>query len=166
MSAPKAFNPSGQIRRTLPERLWCGLLSVMGYPWLTTLVRDRWLCRILAAFPLPLVMLPLLGWSWWPCPFHRLTGLPCPGCGMTRAAVALVRGNLTEAMGWHPFILFTALIWLTLAAGAVLPETSRTSLVSRLGVIERWRLSGLLLAAFLGFGLGRMIITGWRLYHG
>ncbi len=33
-----------------------------------------------------------------PCIFYKLTGLQCPGCGMTRAAAALWKGNIAEAM--------------------------------------------------------------------
>src|SRR5690242_2746574 len=32
------------------------------------------------------------------CQFHRLTGLNCPGCGMTRAVYALLHGHLPEAL--------------------------------------------------------------------
>jgi len=32
------------------------------------------------------------------CAFHRLTGLNCPGCGGTRAAYALLHGNLPLAL--------------------------------------------------------------------
>jgi len=31
------------------------------------------------------------------CQFHRLTGLNCPGCGMTRALYALLHGDLPTA---------------------------------------------------------------------
>jgi len=31
------------------------------------------------------------------CQFHRLTGLNCPGCGMTRALYALLHGNIFSA---------------------------------------------------------------------
>ncbi|HSY19093.1 MAG TPA: DUF2752 domain-containing protein [Candidatus Acidoferrales bacterium] len=31
------------------------------------------------------------------CQFHRLTGLNCPGCGMTRALYALLHGDLPAA---------------------------------------------------------------------
>ncbi|MDR3460159.1 MAG: DUF2752 domain-containing protein [Verrucomicrobiae bacterium] len=32
------------------------------------------------------------------CQFHRLTGLNCPGCGMTRALYALLHGDLPTAL--------------------------------------------------------------------
>lgn len=34
-----------------------------------------------------------------PCPVHALTGLHCPGCGTTRAFLALGRGEF--ALAWH-----------------------------------------------------------------
>jgi hypothetical protein len=39
------------------------------------------------------------------CPFATLTGLPCPGCGLLRAAVALARGHVTESLHVHPLAL-------------------------------------------------------------
>jgi hypothetical protein len=41
--------------------------------------------------------------GWMPgCTFHRLTGLHCPGCGMTRATVAAARGDLAAAFRFNP----------------------------------------------------------------
>jgi hypothetical protein len=36
------------------------------------------------------------------CTFHGLTGLNCPGCGMTRGAYAALHGRLGEAFRYHP----------------------------------------------------------------
>ncbi len=36
------------------------------------------------------------------CPIKRITGLPCPGCGMTRGCAALLRLDFAEAFRWHP----------------------------------------------------------------
>jgi hypothetical protein len=47
------------------------------------------------------------------CQFHRLTGLNCPGCGMTRALYALLHGNFSAALRDN------ALFVLTLGALAV-----------------------------------------------
>ena len=33
-----------------------------------------------------------------PCPFHALTGLKCPGCGVTTMFMALVEGNICKAL--------------------------------------------------------------------
>ena len=39
------------------------------------------------------------------CPFRLVTGLPCPGCGMTRAGVFLMHGDLAAALAANPFVL-------------------------------------------------------------
>ena len=46
-----------------------------------------------------------------PCLFHTITGLHCPGCGMTRAVNALMHFNFKEAAGYNilPFILIPML---------------------------------------------------------
>lgn len=35
------------------------------------------------------------------CPFYRLTGLACPGCGNTRAVVALLRLRFAESLRYN-----------------------------------------------------------------
>jgi len=58
---------------------------------------------------------PILAWAWLRlglgtpgCAFHRLTGVPCPTCGTTRAVQAALAGRLLEAFAWNP--LMTAAI--------------------------------------------------------
>jgi len=36
------------------------------------------------------------------CPFKAVTGLPCPGCGMTRAFLHLADGDIAGAFHFHP----------------------------------------------------------------
>ena len=36
------------------------------------------------------------------CVFYHMTGLPCPGCGMTRAYLAALRLDFSEAFRMHP----------------------------------------------------------------
>jgi hypothetical protein len=47
------------------------------------------------------------------CAFHRLTGLNCPGCGMTRALYALLHGDIRTA-GRDNALLMAALAGLAL----------------------------------------------------
>ena len=41
------------------------------------------------------------------CPFRLMTGLPCPGCGLTRAWVFVLHGDLRHALAANPFVLVT-----------------------------------------------------------
>lgn len=40
------------------------------------------------------------------CPSVLVFGLPCPGCGMSRAAVCLLTGRWQEAMQYNPMAVF------------------------------------------------------------
>ena len=53
------------------------------------------------------------------CPFHRLTGLPCPGCGLTRAFVCLSHGQFAQSLHWHPigWLVYGILLVLWARAG-------------------------------------------------
>jgi hypothetical protein len=39
------------------------------------------------------------------CPFALVTGQPCPGCGLTRATLALLRGDLAASLHFHPLAM-------------------------------------------------------------
>ncbi len=38
------------------------------------------------------------------CPIRALTGVSCPGCGMTRAVMSLVRLDFKDALYYHPMV--------------------------------------------------------------
>ena len=42
------------------------------------------------------------------CPFAILARHPCPGCGLTRATLALLHGHLGEALRFHPLVLLVS----------------------------------------------------------
>src|SRR5688572_18622713 len=54
------------------------------------------------------------------CAFYLTTGLPCPGCGLTRSVVSCAHGNWSAAVYYHPLgpLVFAAFIALT-AAGTL-----------------------------------------------
>ena len=44
------------------------------------------------------------------CPFKLLTGVPCPGCGMTRAYLHLFEGDIQGAFYFHPLFWLIPLL--------------------------------------------------------
>lgn len=63
------------------------------------------------------------------CPFRRITGVPCAGCGLTRCAGELARLDVAGAFGVHPLgPLVLAQLVVVLVLWLVRPERVR----------ERW----------------------------
>ncbi|HMF55800.1 MAG TPA: DUF2752 domain-containing protein [Pyrinomonadaceae bacterium] len=66
------------------------------------------------------------------CPFRALTGLRCPGCGMTHAFCAIAHGHLWRAIQYNPFspLLFLAsvLVWIYSAAALLRLDSIRHAL--------------------------------------
>lgn len=46
------------------------------------------------------------------CDFHMFTGMYCPGCGGTRAAIAFLNGHLIKAFLYHPFVPYCAIMYI------------------------------------------------------
>jgi len=70
------------------------------------------------------------------CPFRLLTGLPCPGCGSTRAWTAFLQGDVVAAVAANPFavVLCSALlllvVWRVVSFGLpLIPRPDVTALV-------------------------------------
>lgn len=68
------------------------------------------------------------------CPFALTTGHACPLCGGTRAAAAMLRGDISVAWDLHPMIFAVAplaafgwISWLGVTRGWWNPPTSRTT---------------------------------------
>ena len=49
------------------------------------------------------------------CPSKYVFGIPCPGCGMTRALIALCTLDIEQAMYYHPLCVMVVVIGLILA---------------------------------------------------
>ena len=48
-----------------------------------------------------------------PCPIRLITGLQCPGCGVSRMLSSIIKLNFTDAFDYHP-VLFTSLPFLAI----------------------------------------------------
>jgi hypothetical protein len=56
------------------------------------------------------------------CPFHLVTGLPCPGCGLTRSWTSAAHGQVADAFSYNLFgpITFVATIVFAGVVGVLL----------------------------------------------
>jgi hypothetical protein len=80
--------------------------------------------------------LSLAGAPGWQCPIRAVTGVPCPGCGLTAATSALLLGDWRAALSIHAFAPLFLLSFIALATVSLLPEIPRQQMVARIALIE------------------------------
>jgi hypothetical protein len=70
--------------------------------------------KIKKHIPLVFALIILIGFALFSdtgiCIFRRVTGLPCPSCGMTRSYLALFAGDLKTAFFMHPLFWMVPII--------------------------------------------------------
>lgn len=49
-----------------------------------------------------------------PCPIKHFFGIECPGCGMQRAIIALLKGNFMESLQLYPPLIPVILLFIVL----------------------------------------------------
>ena len=90
-----------------------------------------------------------------PCVFSKITGLLCPGCGITRMLAAALRGNFKEAYGYNRLLFLTLpVISLVLAVEEIKYIRTGSRQMFRLSQVILWSEIILLLI----FGIIRNII--------
>lgn len=113
--------------------------------------RKRWLSRTnvwVAWLGLLLgVLTPPHGNGFTVCWLNATTGLPCPGCGLSRSLSCGLRGMFLESWHYHPFGLGILGLFLATVFVSLLPATPRERLGRALA--SRARLSNALYAAFV-----------------
>ncbi len=89
------------------------------------------------------------------CLFHALTGLNCPGCGMTRALYALLHGNLRLALKDNALFVVTLAVLAGLGRAFYGPKIEKTA-----GGIQRAA------EIFVGVSPGRVCFRGVEKFAG
>jgi hypothetical protein len=92
------------------------------------------------------------------CPFRLLTGLPCPGCGLTRAWVYLAHGQWCDSFLANPFGLVLIALLLALVAAVVVARVRREP-APDLDRLVRRRWAQAVIGAWLGFALVRLFFA-------
>lgn len=91
------------------------------------------------------------------CPLRALTGVPCPGCFLTRAVAASLHGDFATAWSWHPIGPVAAamlLVWSVVAVRQrrLVPEHGAGVALAGLAVLLTLAWLVRMVATF-GFGL-------------
>ncbi len=90
------------------------------------------------------------------CPFRRLTGLPCPGCGLTRSWVYLAHGQWSDSLSAHPFGVIAAGLTVALVVAVVAARVRRRRPPDLDRLVRRpWALA--LIGAWLAFAVVRLV---------
>ncbi len=92
------------------------------------------------------------------CPFRLATGLPCPGCGLTRSWVYLAHGQWSDGFLANPFgvVLLALLVGLVVA---VLTARARRLTPPDLDRLVRRRWVQLILGVWLAFAGVRLLLA-------
>ena len=125
---------------------------------LTKLLKDRAVCITISSFATVQAGLTLFGLDGWICPFRHYLACPCPGCGLTRATVAMIKGDFREMLAYHALAPFFLVGLVVIAFGAVLPLKQRERLISLVQRIETKLGLGIAFCAVLmGYWLVRLL---------
>jgi hypothetical protein len=117
---------------------------------LASLLRDRRVALVMTAVAAAQIAAVATGIGGWPCPLKSATGLPCPGCGLTRASVALLRGDFATSFSLHAFAPILLCGVAAVAVAALLPAARREAFAGLVARFERrTRASYLVVAALL-----------------
>ncbi len=72
-------------------------------------------------------------WSGWlpKCMIKQLTGLQCPGCGITRAAHAVLHGHFAEALSYNLFFIVSIPYLIAVGLVSYVPALYRNHSIRR-----------------------------------
>jgi hypothetical protein len=80
-----------------------------------------------------LTLLHLPGWQ---CPIKAVTGIPCPGCGLSTACSLLLKGEWQEALKTHAFAPFFMAGVVLLTFVSLLPDSLRQEVARKTSIFE------------------------------
>jgi hypothetical protein len=111
------------------------------------------------------VLSPPHGSGFLTCWFQGATGVPCPGCGLTRSLSCGIRGMFLESWHYHPMgLLILALFGFT-ALYSLLPEALQNRLTRSLEArtVLFKALYAAFVTAFITFGVARALLRFWEI---
>ncbi|MCW1967051.1 MAG: DUF2752 domain-containing protein [Anaerolineae bacterium] len=99
-----------------------------------------------------------LGWPGFDCPLRAATGVPCPGCGLSRAGQAMLQGQWATMAQYHLFAPFFAIAFILIAVSLTLPARLHGQFVGAVARFERQtRLVAITLILLVMYWLVRLL---------
>jgi hypothetical protein len=103
--------------------------------------------------------LTLAGLPGWTCPIRAYLGIPCPGCGLSRAITALLQGDWQTSLTLHAFAPLFLIALILIAGITLLPIPIRHRFIQRISVIESHTgVTAIFLFSLVFYWLARLII--------
>ncbi len=95
------------------------------------------------------------------CWLDRWTGIPCPGCGLSRSLSCAVHGMLGASWEYHPFGLLFLAVFAAIALVSLLPAARRQTLTDFVDRHHRAFSAAYLtlVVSFLAYGAVRAMIS-------
>ncbi len=94
-----------------------------------------------------------------PCFIRHTLGIPCPGCGLTRATTALIGGDWYGSLALHAFAPLVLATIVLIGISTVLPARPRRSLIVSIETVEqRTGITLVLLAGLILYWLIRLLL--------
>jgi hypothetical protein len=128
------------------------------FPPISPVLRDRKFTFVLVGATGLHVALVSLSLPSWDCPFFRLTGIPCPGCGLSRATLLLLKGDLAGSLRFHAFAPIFLFAIIAVILSVLLPKSIIQPAIAKAELIERKSgLTVLILVGLIVYWLARLL---------
>ena len=113
------------------------LKTLWHQPVFSTILESRVETAAIVGFGVVHLGLGMMGLSFWNCPILAATGVPCPGCGLTRATMQLFHGNISDSLQTHTFAPIFLMALLLMITVLVLPKSARIKIINFVNRLER-----------------------------
>lgn len=97
----------------------------------------------------------------WQCPFLHVLGIPCPGCGLSRAISALIRNDWQTSIQYHALASFFLIGLVFISIITIMPHKQRQKALTYLAWLEKKTgFVTVYLIALVVYWLARLTILG------